>query len=97
MNTTAIVLKVITAENVEQKDYIIDEINENLIKLEYPGNRRRVFRLNGDCVAVINNSSRRNIVFALGIIQSKWIGHSIYPKEIKEMSGHKFIVWGVRS
>lgn len=87
------VFNVITADNVENRAYKIDEVNSNLIKLEFSGNRRRVLRLDGDCVAVINNTSRKNIVIKLGAIQSKWIGHYIYPKEVKELNGHKFIIW----
>ncbi len=97
MNTTSKVLTVITAENVEKIDYTINEISSELLNIEFSGNRRRIFRLNDNCVAVINNTSRINIVKKLGAIQSKWIGHEIYPKEIKEMSGHKYIVWDVRS
>lgn len=86
---------IITADNVEKRKYRIDEVNSNLIKLEFSGNRRRVLRLDGDCIAVINNTSRKNIVAKLGAIQSKWIGHYIYPKEVKELNGHKFIIWEV--
>lgn len=91
------ILNVITAENVKNKEYRIDEVNDSLLKLEYPGNRRRIFRLDNDNVTVINNTSRKNIVIKLGAIQSKWIGHYIYPKEIRELNSHKFIIWDVRS
>lgn len=91
------VLNIITAENVENKEYRIDEINNALLKLEYPGNRRRIFRLDEDNVTVINNTSRRNIVAKLGAIQSKWIGKYIYPSRIVDLKGYKFIVWDVKS
>ncbi len=89
------VFSVITADNVENRPYRIDEVNSKLIKLEFSGNRRRVLRLDDNYIAVINNSSRKNIVAKLGAIQSKWVGHYICPVEVKEMNGHKFIVWGV--
>ena len=89
------VYNIVTADNVENKLYRIDEVNNSLIKLEFFGNRRRVLRLDGDYITVISNMSRKNIVAKLGAIQSKWIGHYVYPKEIREMNGHKFIVWDV--
>lgn len=96
MSVIKVALNVITADSVENKSYRIDEINSNLLKLEFSGNRRRVLRLDDDCVTVVSNMSRKNIVAKLGAIQSKWIGQYIYPKEIKEMNGHKFIVWDVK-
>jgi len=92
-----LVFNVITADNVEKdKLYKIDEVNSKLFDIEHSGNRRRVLRLNDINITIISNMSRKNIVVKLGAIQSKWVGHFIYPKEIREFNGNKFIVWDVK-